>query len=69
MAKSWTSNECYICTIYILENIGNLQRAFRLTEEETGRPILSISKSYYNKNSTLGKYLIARNIYETVGLG
>ena len=69
MAKKWKSNECCVCATYILENIGNLQRAFRLTEEEIGRPILSISKSYYNKNSTLGKYLSVRNIYETVDLG
>lgn len=66
MPKRWTDNECKICSIYILENIGNLQRAFRMTEEDTGRPIKSIARSYYNSNSTLGKYMSNKNIYEIV---
>ena len=69
MAKLWENSECYTCAIYILENIGNLQRAFRLTSEDTGRSVNSIARSYYNKNSTLGRYLNTRNIYDVVFLG
>ena len=69
MARLWNSNECYICANYILENIGNLQRAFRLTSEDTGRKVDSIARSYYNKNSTLGKYLNIRDVYDVVSLG
>ena len=66
MSKKWTNDECKICSIYILENIGNLQRAFRMTGKDTGRPIQSIAKSYYSSNSTLGKYLSNKNIYEII---
>ena len=66
MAKIWTNNECDICANYILENTANLQISFKLTSKHIGRSFISIYRSFYKRDSTLGKYLLENNIYESI---
>ena len=40
----------------ISKNPGNLQEAFRITAEQTGRAVSTLIKGYYNKNGAYNRY-------------
>ena len=62
----YTNDEIEICLSLIKKHPDNLQHAFRLASEKTGRSAKSISSSWYDNKKTLSKYKKKKSIFSLV---